>query len=304
MTGSLRLPAVRRLAHGPVLAAVLMLCLAAMPARAQKAFASPEAAMQAFGEAVASSDDDALKVMFGSNFRKLFPPLGADARYRFLTAWSKQHSIQPAGDGRALIAAGDDGWTLPVPLVKASQGWKFDLPAGLEEMRVRRIGRNENGAMLTMQLIADAQRRYVMQDHDGDGLRVYASRLSSSPGKQDGLYWPADAKLGPSPLGRELSAAEALHLGPSGYNGYRFKLLTAQGPHAPGGAMDYVVRGKLFGGFGVVAWPIRYHDTGVMSFIVNHQGQVYERDLGPDSAAKAAAMKSFDPGPGWTKVAP
>ena len=304
MKASLRAPAVRRPAQGPVLAAVLMLCLAAMPARAQKAFASPEAAMQAFGEAVSTSDDDALKAMLGSNFRELIPPLGADARYLFLRAWSKQHSIQPAGDGRALIAAGDDGWTLPIPLVKASQGWKFDLPAGVEEMRVRRVGRNENVAMLTMQLIADAQRQYVMQDHDGDGLLAYAARLSSSPGKQDGLYWPPNAKLGPSPLGRELSAAEALQLGPSGYNGYRFKLLTAQGPHAPGGAMDYVVRGKLFGGFGVVAWPIRYRDTGVMSFIVNHQDQVYERDLGPDSAAKAAAMKSFDPGPGWRKVLP
>jgi hypothetical protein len=283
---------------------VLMLCLAAMPARAQKAFASPEAAMQAFGEAVATSDDDALKIMLGANFRTLIPPLGADARYRFLQAWSKQHSILPAGDDRALIAAGDDGWTLPIPLVKAAQGWKFDLPAGVEEMRVRRVGRNENRAMLTMQQIADAQRRYVMQDYDGDGLRVYAAKLTSSSGKQDGLYWPIDAKLGPSPLGREFSAAEALQLQPSGYNGYRFKLLTAQGPHAPGGAMDYVVRGKLFGGFGIVAWPIGYRDTGVMTFIVNHQGQVYERDLGPDSAARAAAMKSFDPGPGWRKVSP
>jgi len=304
MKALLRAPAVRRLAQGPVLAAVLMLCLAPMPASAQKAFASPEAAMEAFGEAIASSDDDALKVLLGSNFRTLIPPVGADARYRFLGAWSKQHSILPSGEDRALIAAGDDGWTLPIPLVKGSQGWKFDLPAGLEEMRVRRVGRNENSAMLTMQMIADAQRRYVMQDHDGDGLLAYAGRLSSSPGKQDGLYWPASAKLGPSPLGRELSAAEALHLGPSGYNGYRFKLLTGQGPNAPGGAMDYVVRGKLFGGFGVVAWPIRYRDTGVMSFIVNHQGQVYERDLGPDGAAKAAAMKSFDPGPGWRKVSP
>jgi hypothetical protein len=281
-----------------------MLCLASMPARAQKAFASPESAMQAFGEAVSTSDDEALKTILGSNFRKLIPPLGADARYLFLSAWSKRHAIQPAGDDRALIAAGDDGWTLPVPLVKGSQGWKFDLPAGVEEMRVRRVGRNENSAMLTMQLIADAQRQYATQDHDGDGLLVYAARLSSSPGKQDGLYWPANAKAGPSPLGRGLSAPDALQLGPSGYNGYRFKLLTAQGPHAPGGAMDYVVRGKLFGGFGVVAWPIRYRETGVMSFIVNHQDQVYERDLGPDTAAKAAAMKSFDPAPGWRKVSP
>jgi hypothetical protein len=188
--------------------------------------------------------------------------------------------------------------------VKASQGWKFDVPASLEEIRVRRVGRNENGAMLAMQMIADAQRQYAMQDHDGDGLLVYASKLVSSPGKQDGLYWPVDAKLGPSPLGKEFSAAQALQLGPSGYNGYRFKLLTAQGPHAPDGTMDYVVRGKLFGGFGVVAWPIRYRDTGVMSFIVNHQGQVYERDLGPDGAATTAAMTSFDPGPGWKRVSP
>ncbi len=305
MKRSLPAPAFRLLANWSVLAAVFMLCLTAMPARAQKAFASPEAAMQAFGEAVATSDDDALKSIFGANFRKLIPPQGADARYRFLGAWSKQHSIRPAGEDRALVTAGDDGWTLPIPLARTSSGWKFDLAAGQEEMRVRRVGRNENSAMLTMQMIADAQRRYVVQDHDGDGLLAYATRISSSPGKRDGLYWPADAKLGPSPLARELPTAQAApHLGPSGYNGYRFKLLTAQGPHAPGGAMDYMVRGKLFGGFGVLAWPIDYGDTGVMSFIVNHQGQVYERDLGPDTSAKAAALKSFDPSPGWRKVSP
>ena len=304
MRNSLPAPVFRALANRASLAMLLLLGLAALPARAQQVFPSPEAAMQAFGAAVASSDDAALSAILGANFRRLIPPQGAEARYLFLGAWSKQHGIQPVGEDRALIAAGNDGWTLPIPLVKVPGGWKFDLPAGREEMRVRRVGRNENTALLTMQAIADAQRRYVMRDRDGDGLLAYATRISSSPGKQDGLYWPADAKLGPSPLGSELSAAQALHLGPSGYNGYRFKLLTAQGPHAPGGAMDYMVRGKLFGGFGVLAWPIDYGDSGVMSFIVNHQGQVYERDLGPDTAARAAALKSFDPGPGWRKVSP
>jgi hypothetical protein len=132
---------------------------------------------------------------------------------------------------------------------------------------------------------------------------AYASRLTSSPGKHDGLYWPTQAGETPSPLGSAFVAAGRL-ASPDGYHGYFFKLLTAQGAHAPGGAYGYVVGGKLFGGFAVVAWPARYQETGIKTFIVSHDEQVYEQDLGPDSAAKAAAMKSFDPGPGWAKVAP
>jgi hypothetical protein len=158
--------------------------------------------------------------------------------------------------------------------------------------------------MQTLLAICDAQREYAASDHDKDGLLVYAARLRSSPGKRDGLYWPTKADERPSPIGPMLAAAGARAASPEGYHGYHYKLLTSQGRHAPGGSLDYVVKGKLFGGFAVMAWPVRYRDSGVKSFIVAHDGQIHERDLGPDSSAVATATKSFDPGPGWTKVSP
>ncbi len=282
-----------------------MLGVASVPAaHALKAFNSPEAAMTAFGNAVAENDDAALKAMLGSDFREVIPPIGANIRYLFLSGWAKSHAIQPAGDGRAHITVGHDGWTLPIPIVKSAQGWQFDMRAGAEEIRIRRIGRNEHNAMQAVLALCDAQREYAAQDHDADGLLEYAARLASSTGKHDGLYWP---KMGPekeSPLGAAYTAASGLNMGPQGYHGYHYKLLTSQGAHAPGGALDYVAKSNLFGGFAVMAWPARYGDSGVMSFIARHDGLIYQRDLGPDSAAKAAATKSFDPGPGWTKVTP
>jgi hypothetical protein len=260
--------------------------------------------MEAFGEAVATADEDALKEMLGANFRELIPPVGSDDRYRFLEAWARSHVIDGDNGKVARIAAGDDGWTLPIPLVKSASGWQFDTTAGAEEMRVRRIGRNELAAQQTLLAIYDAQRDYASQSHDRDGLLIYAKRLTSTPGQHDGLYWPAEAGEAASPLGPALAAAGPPKARPDGYYGYHYKLLTKQGTHAPGGELDYVVRGKLLGGFAVVAWPARYWNTGVMSFMVNHDGQVYERDLGPSSATKAAAMTTYDPGPGWQKVLP
>ncbi|MGO4280066.1 MULTISPECIES: DUF2950 domain-containing protein [Cupriavidus] len=273
-------------------------------AASQRHFPSPEAAMLAFGDAVATSDDAALGTLLGSDYRRLIPPVGADARYRFLSAWSVSHKILPEGADRALVAVGDDGWTLPVPLVKSAQGWYFNVPEGVDEMRVRRIGRNELAVIQTMLAVCDAQREYASVDHDGDGVLVYAGKLSSSPGKRDGLYWPTGGGEPPSPLGPAFLAVGKGNTTQDGYYGYRYKLLTAQGPAAPGGAYDYVVNGRLFGGFAIVAWPVRYGDTGVKSFMVNHEGQVYEADLGPNSAARAQAMTRFDPGPGWAKTAP
>ncbi len=286
-------------------ALALMLWLVAMPAaHANKAFQSAQAAMEAFGLAVATGDEDALKDMLGEKFRELIPPVGAEDRYRFLEAWARSHAIQGDDGKMARIAVGNDGWTLPIPLVKSASGWQFDTAAGVEEMRVRRIGRNELAAQQTLLAIHDAQRDYASQSHDSDGLRTYAKRLTSAPGKRDGLYWPTKAGEEPSPLGPALAAAERPNASRDGYHGYHYKLLTKQGPHAPGGALDYVVRGKLLGGFAILAWPARYGDTGVMSFMVNHDGQVYERDLGPDGAKKAAGTTTYDPGPGWQRVSP
>jgi hypothetical protein len=271
----------------------------------QKAFPSPEAAMNAFGDAVAASDDDAIKALLGADYRSLIPPEGAEARYRFLAAWAKSHAIKAEGDAKAHVAVGNDGWTLPIPIVKTAQGWRFDTRAGADEMRVRRIGRNENAVMQVMLAIFDAQKEYARIDRNRDGVLQYAAKFASSPGKQDGLYWPTKAGEPESPLGPVFAAARAAGGGSeAGYYGYRYKLLTAQGKNAPGGAYDYVARGRMIGGFAAVAWPVKYGETGVMTFIVSHDGVVYEKDLGPDTAARAAAMTRFDPDPSWQKAEP
>jgi hypothetical protein len=300
----LRFPAARFAAISSSVAVALALSLGSpLAAWAQKDFKSPEEAMTSFGNAVANDDEARLKELLGADFRKLIPPVGAEVRSRFLTAWNTSHAIQARDGEHADITVGNDGWTLPIPLVKSAEGWHFDTRAGAEEMRLRRIGRNELAVIQTMLAIYDAQREYAETAHDGSGLLAYAKKLSSSPGKRDGLYWPTDPDEKPSPLGAAFLTAGA-KAGQPGYYGYHYKLLTSQGPHAPGGAYDYVAHGKLFGGFAVIAWPVRYGDTGIKSFMVSHVGQVYERDLGPDGAAKATAMHSFDPGAGWAKVSP
>jgi hypothetical protein len=284
--------------------AAFLLALLSMPlAAADRMFKTPEAAMQAFGDAVTRSDEVALKAMLGENFRQVIPPVDAEARQRFLAAWKQFHTIQRE-NGRARIAVGTDGWSLPIPLGRSSGGWSFDIKAGLEEMRVRRIGRNELAAVQTMLAIHDAQLDYASKPREPDGLITYASSLESSPGRHDGLYWPAQAGEPPSPLGPAVASAATRNSSPDGYYGYRYKIITSQGPSAAGGARNYLVDGKLLGGFAVIAWPARYRDTGVMSFIMNQDGQVFESDLGADTAATAAAVKSFDPIPGWTLVSP
>jgi hypothetical protein len=286
-----------RLAAAAVLAAAMTTA-----AHAQQNFSSPQAAMDAFGDAVVKDREDALRTIFGSDFRELIPPVGARLRETFVAQWAKSHTIAPDGPTRAQIAVGNDGWTFPIPLVKTDKGWHFDTRAGVDVMRTRRIGRNELAVIQTMLAIYDAQREYAQTHHDGEGVLAYASKMVSSSGKRDGLYWPTGPDDAPSPLGAAFVDASARNAQNAGYYGYHYKLLESQGPHAPGGAYDYVVQGKLFGGFAVIAWPVKYGETGIKSFMVSHAGQVYERDLGPQGAAKAEAMKSFDPGPGWSKV--
>jgi len=293
---------------------VLVTCLAALVVVAawvpaafaqQQTFPSPIAAMNAFGDAVATSDQDALKALLGADFRTFIPPVGAEGRYRFLAAWAKSHAIQLEGDAKAHIAVGGDGWTMPIPIVRTAQGWRFDTRAGADEIRLRRIGRNELAVMKVMLAIYDAEKEYARKDHNGDGVLEYATKFTSSSGKQDGLYWATKVGEPPSPFGPAVAAARAAGGNrEAGYYGYHYKILTGQGKNASGGAFDYVVRGRMIGGFAVVAWPVKYGDTGVMTFIVSHDGVVYEKDLGPDTAARASAMTRFDPDSTWQKVEP
>ena len=287
------------------LTAVLALGWTATVQAQQKSFSTPDAAMNAFGDAVARSDEDAMKSLLGTDFRKLIPPAGAEVRYRFLENWAKSHAIRSEGDAKAVIAVGTDGWTLPIPIVKTAQGWHFDTRAGANEIRIRRIGRNERAVMKVILAIYDAQKEYVTVDRNGDGVLEYAGKFRSARGKHDGLYWPTKAGEPESPLGP--AVAEARAAGGSratGYYGYRYKILKSQGKDAPGGAFDYVAHGRMIGGFAVVAWPVRYGETGVMTFMVSHDGVVYDKDLGPQTQARASAIKRFDPDSTWQKVQP
>ena len=291
-----------------LLASILLGSALALPAPAvlaagQQSFATPEAAMEAFGTAVIDSDEAALRAMFGANFRQLIPPVGAERRYEFIEAWAKSHKIEQDGDGRARIAAGQKGWTLPIPLEKTASGWRFDMKAGMDEIAIREIGRNELSAIQVAKAYADAQREYFARDRNGDGVPEYAQKIASSAGKMDGLYWPSKANEEPSPLGRLLAdAAAEKGRKPGSYHGYSYRILTAQGPDAAGGARNYIVDGRMTGGFGLVAWPTSYGRSGVMSFMINQDGQVYEKNLGPDTATQAARVKAFNPDATWRKV--
>ncbi|ARP84687.1 hypothetical protein CAL12_22315 [Bordetella genomosp. 8] len=285
------------------MAAVAMTAaMAIATAHGQEAFPSPTAAMNEFGTAIAKRDESALRRIFGNDFRALIPVTDTRDREAFIMEWGRSHTIEMTDADHALIAVGKGGWTFPIPLVRHDGGWRFDTRAGTEEMRLRRVGRNELAVIQAMLAVYDAQREYAQTTHDGGSLLVYASKLVSSPGKHDGLYWPTLPGEPESPLGPAFAAAASSNAAEGGFHGYHFKLLKSQSAHAPGGAYDYVVRGKLFGGFAVIAWPVRYGDTGIETFIVSHAGQLYQRDLGADSASLANAIRQFDPGPGWSKV--
>jgi len=291
------------------LAAILFAGTVAIPAAAahaapMKAFKTPEGAMEAFGAAIIDNDEAAKQAIVGTNYRAVIPPVDADSRYRFLENWAQSHKVEMDGETRARIAVGDSGWTLPIPLVKTKAGWLFDMKAGKEEITIRAIGRNELAAIKVALAFVDAQREYAARDWNGDGVREYARKIVSSAGHKDGLYWPDEAGQEASPLGPLLAraAAEGRIKQPGSYHGYRYRILTAQGPQAAGGARDYIVDGRMTGGFGLIMWPAQFGQTGIMTFIVNQEGQVFEQNLGPDTARKVARMYSFDPGASWRKV--
>jgi len=283
-------------------AAVLALAGLAPAAHAQRAFPSPEAAAAALVDAVATNDEAALATMLGADWKRYIPPEDRDQDdiYAFLANWAKSNKIVREGPDKALLAVGPEDWTLPIPIVQRAGAWRFDMRAGADEMRTRRIGRNELAAMQAALAYYDAQKEYALADRNGDGVLEYAQRIISTPGRQDGLYWAALPGEEESPLGPVFGDEKP----GDAYHGYHFKVLKAQGPSARGGARDYRIKGRMTAGFALVAWPAKYGDTGVMSFIVSHEGQVYEKDLGPGTEAAARAMTRFDPDASWEKVTP
>ncbi|SDE23414.1 DUF2950 domain-containing protein [Paraburkholderia lycopersici] len=281
--------------------------LAGAAAYAQAVYATPEAAANAFTDALATNDEGAMKRVLGNDFAEFIPTrnIGQDDIYDYLGAWAKGHRIVPdatpvAGEASAHVEVGDSGWTLPIPVVQTGKGWRFDPREGASEILTRRIGRNERAAMLTSLAYVDAQNDYrKLTQH-------YAQRLVSTPGTHDGLYWPAAPGEAESPLGplAQTMPHNAKITPKEGYHGYHFRILTAQGPHAGGGARSYLENGELSGGFALVAWPAQYGKSGVMSFIVNQDGQLYQKNLGPNGTQAAAAIKAFDPDASWQATTP
>ena len=270
-----------------------------------RGFPTPEAATDALTEAIRANDDKALTAMLGSSWHEFAPGSDRDddeIRTQFLKAWDESHKIIPDGPDKALLGAGTTGWVAPMPIVKQGNEWRFDVEAGRKEMQARLIGRNELAVIQTMLAIVDAQRDYAALDPMKVGAPVYARRLLSSPGHKDGLYWDSNPGEPNSPLGPLLAKAQPGEIQEYGYYGYRFRLLYSQGPDAPGGAYDYLVKDRMLGGFAVIAWPVRWGETGVMTFMVSHNSDVYEKDLGPDTAQAAAAINVFNPDKSWDKA--
>jgi hypothetical protein len=287
---------------------------ASAPAAAQKKFDSPEAAAKALADAVRAQDANALLAIVGPSSKSwLFTGDNVSDRAdwaKFLAAYDKKTAIVKEGDAKAVLEVGDDGWPFPAPLAKKGSQWMFDAEAGREEVTNRRVGSNELGAIQTMLAIVDAQRAYAAADPNRDGIANYASKFISTPGKKDGLYWEAKGAEPQSPLGPLIGAASAQgytmkkgeNAKPQPYHGYYFRIMNGQGKAASGGAYDYRVKGRLFGGFAVAAYPASYGVSGVKTFIVNHEGVVYEKDLGAATATAAPAMTLFNPDKSWQKV--
>jgi len=282
---------------------VLTAALAQVPQL--RGFPTPDAAADALIEAIRKKDDKALSAILGAAWNDFVPgndQEDEETRAKFLRAWDESHVILPQGDDRVLVGAGTTGWVSPLPIVKQGNEWRYDVAAGQKEMQARAIGRNELAVVQTLLAIIDAQRDYATLDPMKTGMSVYARRLLSSSGKRDGLYWETKPGELPSPLGPLLAKAQLGEAQEKGYYGYRFRLLYGQGPDAPGGAYDYLVKGRMIGGFAIVAWPVKYGETGVMTFIASHSGDVYEQDLGPDTAQEAAAINVFNPDKDWEKA--
>jgi hypothetical protein len=229
-------------------------------------------------------------------------------REQFIQAYDQKNGLIKEGD-KMVLTVGEKDWPFPIPLAKKGDQWFFDTKAGKEEILNRRIGQNELSTIQTMLAIVDAQREYAMNDLDGDGVLEYAEKFMSDAGKKNGLYWETKEGEEPSPLGEIAAGARAEgYTGkgskdkPSPFHGYYFRMLKKQGKQAPGGAFDYMVKGQQIGGFAVVAYPAIYGNSGVMTFVVNHEGEVYQKDFGKNTAKTAKAMTQFDPDKTWKKV--
>lgn len=274
-----------------------------------KVYSSPEEAIADLKTATANADTNAMRTIFGPAADDLLNPdrvQAANDLAKFNAALSGTNHLVRVSSTNMILEVGADAWPFPVPLVKAGGKWHFDTEAGKDELLNRRIGKNELEVLSTMRAYVEAQREYASEDRDGDRVLEYAQRLASSEGKTDGLYWPTELNGQVSPLGPLVAEARAEGYRkksgsdePQAFHGYHFKILTKQGKHAPGGKYDYVINGNMIGGFAMVAWPAEYGDSGIMTFVVNQEGRVYQKDLGADTVKVVKKMAEYDPEKGW-----
>ena len=285
------------------------------PAASQETFSTPDDAVKALVIACQSKDHADMKKIFGPASNDFVTGDKVEDENDFNTfadATDQRAVLEQASPTKMILHIGNDDWAFPIPIQKTKTGdkWYFDTVAGENEILARRIGSNELEAIALCRAYVDAQREYASQDRDSSGVLKYAQRLSSSPGKHDGLYWPAENGLPQSPFGPLVAAASAegyaaisgSHKNPTPYHGYYFHVLKSQGPHAPGGAYDYVVNGNMIAGFALVAYPSEYGKSGIMTLIVSHHGKVHEKDLGPNTSEDAARITRYDPDGSWQAV--
>jgi len=293
--------------HRAVLPGFMALALVTSAAQAQQSFSSPDEAAAALAAAAKSGSSSAVEKVLGKDAEDIVDSgdevADAETLKRFTAAYEAKHSIKAEGDKKATMILGNDDFPFPIPLFKTRSGWEFATAEGRREVLYRRIGRNELDAIQACLAYVDAQNEYADQDR-GEGAGVYAQHIVSSPGKKDGLFWRDDRE--PSPLGEFAAEAssEGYKLKGKGapYHGYYFRILKAQGSDAPGGALNYVVKGKMIGGFALIAYPAEYGNSGVMTFLVNHAGTVYQKDLGERTDFVAKRIIRFDPDQTWKKV--
>ncbi|MDX2428823.1 MAG: DUF2950 domain-containing protein [Xanthomonadales bacterium] len=270
------------------------------PGLGQAVFAQPADAATAFAVALETEDSEMISELFGADYKEVLSLEEVDTEdvNNYLKAWNLANKLIPDGEDKLLIAIGEAEWTFPVPIAEGDTGWYFDIVEGREGMAIRRIGRNELATMQAVLAYYDAQMEYAEQDQNGNGMLEYAQRFISTEGTRDGLYWDAEDDETVSPLGPLMA-----DLTPGGgYHGYHYKILKEQGAAAKGGAYNYVIGDKMRAGFALIAWPVEYGESGVMSFIVSHSGIVYQNNLGPDGADIAMAMTSYNPDEGWEPV--
>jgi hypothetical protein len=275
-----------------------------------RTFATPEQAVQALTEAAKAGKVEELSAIFGPDAKELIdssdPVVARRNRQVFVAAAAERWRLVDRGANGKTLVVGNEEWAFPIPLVNADGGWRFDTASGKEEIVARRIGRNELAVISVCRTYVAAQHLYALNPHDGKPAGLYAATFRSDPGRQNGLYWPAARQQRRSPLGDLL--AEAADVRPTGdsrpapFHGYFFRILTAQGPAAAGGARGYIVGGEMSGGHALVAWPSQYDATGVMTFLVGHDGVVREKDLGVDTDSIARAMSTFDPDASWGTI--